>query len=81
MVTQSALQALRPLPDDVVVPAYYSIPLFTALNPMALFVYVVFARVESLLLLQLRYDTRTRLQVQRKCIFLVNVESESLYCG
>lgn len=45
---QSALHALRPLPDDVVVPAYYSVPLFTALNPMALFVDVVFAGVEPL---------------------------------
>ena len=78
---QSALHALCPLPDDVVVRAYYSIPLLNALNPMALFVYVVFPRVEPLFVLQLHYDTRTRLQVQRKCIFLVYVENESFYCS
>ena len=72
--------ALRSLPDDVV-PAYYStVPLLTALNSMALFVYVVFARVE-LLVLQLHYDTKTRLQMQKKCIFLVYVGNEYFYCS
>ena len=71
-VMQSALHALRPLPDDVVSPpppAYYSVPLFTTLNPTTLFVYVIFARVEPIFALQFHCDTRTRLQVQRKCIF------------
>lgn len=50
--------ALRSLPDDVAVPAYYStVPLLTALNPRG------FARVEPLLVLQLHHYTRTRLQV------------------
>jgi hypothetical protein len=81
-VMKPALHALRPLPDDAVSPRLlFAVPLLTAYNPMALLVYMVFAKVEPLIVLQLHYGNRTRFEVQRKCIFLVYVGSEFFYCS